>query len=159
MGRSASTPLLQKLRLTTDDGLAGAQDGAFALLDVTNQLQCGAIALLDVLFDLTVGVRLRQHPAIALIEPERRDVFFVHHDHEFVASFGEHHVRLDQPRFGAVVALAGTGIQRADQIYGLLHVLLRLRDGPGQRSKIALLQQRQAMVDDLRCRMKERATV
>ena len=49
---------LQKLGLPPHDGLAGAQDGAFALLDVTNQLQRRAVAFLYVLLDLALGIAL-----------------------------------------------------------------------------------------------------
>ncbi len=76
-------------------------------------------------------------------------VFFVHGDDPLVAALDEGDVRLDQPGFGAVVALAGPGIEGADKVDGALRLLDRFAADFGELARIALLQQQHVGVDDL----------
>ena len=75
---------------------------------------------------------LCQQLAIALIQPQRRQVLFVHHDDELIAALDEDDIRLDQPRLGAVVALAGPRVEPADEVDRLLRMLLWLADSACQ---------------------------
>src|SRR6185312_5469984 len=121
--------VLQELRLAADDGLAGAQNGALPLLDITDELQSRTIALLDVLLHLPLGIGLRQQLAVALIQPQGRHVLLVHDDNELIAALDKDDIGLDKPCLGSVVALARTRIETSDKIDSLLQQLLLSGDG------------------------------
>src|SRR5437588_124009 len=56
--------LVQKFPLPRDDGLADAQDGVLALLDVFHQLHGGGETLFDIVAHITVGSILDQQAAV-----------------------------------------------------------------------------------------------
>ena len=91
---------------------------------------------------------LRQHAAVALVQAQRGQVFFVHDHHVFVAALHKGHIRFDQSGVGAVVALPGTRVEGANELDGVLRGLNGLADGFGQLARVALLQQLQMLVDD-----------
>ena len=66
-GAGVTQRRVRELRLTADNGLAGAQDGALTLLDVAHQLQGRAIALLHVILDVLLGAGLRQKLFVTLV--------------------------------------------------------------------------------------------
>ena len=106
MGFKASTPTLQELSLAAHNRFAGAQDRILALLNVPHQLQRGTIPLFDVFLDVALGALLGKQFAIAVVEAQSGQIFFVHDHDELGTAFDEGDIRLDQPRIGAIESLA-----------------------------------------------------
>ena len=96
--------LVQKFPLPRDDGLADAQDGVLALLDVFHQLHGGGETLFDIVAHITVGSILDQQAAVGGAQAQLRHVIFVEVCLPLAVDLAEIDVRFDQPRFRLVVA-------------------------------------------------------
>src|ERR1700733_8297870 len=150
---------LQELALAAHDGFAGSQDSVLALLDVAHQLQGRAVTLFDVFLYVPLCPFLREQLAIAMIEAQGGQVFFIHDHDELATALDKGHVRLDQPRIGAVKTLPGTGIETANKVDGMLDQFRRRAQYLGHLAQVAFLQQRQMLIDNTRRKREHRQFV
>ena len=139
---------LEKLALAADNRLAGSEDRVLALLDVAHQLQRRTVTLFDIILDVSLRAFLRKQFAIAMVETQGGQIFFIHHHDKLAAALDEGHIRLDEPGIGAVKSLPGPRIETANEIDGMLDRFgLRAQD-LGHLAQVALLQQQQMLIHD-----------
>ena len=74
-------------------------------------------SLLHVLLHFFIGALGHQHPPVALAQAQAGHVFLVHAHHPFAASFGKHHVGLDQARLLAIVEPPWPRVESADELH------------------------------------------
>src|SRR6266850_5578325 len=108
--------VVEKFTLARDYGLADAQDGVFALLDVFHQLDGGGESFFHVIADIAVGCITHQQAAIGGTETELRHVVLVQERLPLIVHFAEIDVRLDQAGLGFVVAQSRARIELFDYI-------------------------------------------
>ena len=79
-GLQSVRAVIEKIALARDDGLADAQNGVFALLDIFHQLDRGGEAFLHVVAHVAVGGIAGQQAAIGGAQAQLRHVVFVDED-------------------------------------------------------------------------------
>ena len=140
--------MVEKVALPIQDGVADAQNGLLALLDVLDELDGRLVAFLDVVADVLLRHVAAQQPAIGGIQAQLRDFLVVHQDQVFVALLDESHVRLDQPGLDFVVAQTGTRIEGADEVHGRHHGFQRPAHDLGNFLVVLVLQRVQMLIDE-----------
>src|SRR5665213_4304964 len=144
---------LQKIDLPPYNHFARPHDRVLPLLDIAQQLDCRFIPLFHVLAHVALGFFLAQHLAVTLVQPQRGQVLFIHHDDVLVIALHKCHVRLDQPRLRLVVALPRPRIEPANEIHRFLHLVGGPAAHPRQLAHVFLLQERKAFLHDERRRI------
>ena len=86
------------------------------MFDVLDQLDGRFVAIFNVVSRIAVITVAVQQALVGRIQPQLRHVFIVHDDQPLVAMLHERHIGLNQPRLAEVVALAGPGVERADEV-------------------------------------------
>src|SRR5665647_1846630 len=90
-----------------------------------------------------------------MTQAKRRHVLLIHQDNVLAIALDEGNVRLDQPRLAQIVALSGARIERADKVNRRLHILYRSSTAARQLAHVFLLQQYQAVGDDVCSNLEE----
>src|SRR5579859_765456 len=141
--------VIEIFALAGNDGLANAQDGVFALLDVFHQLDGRREALLDVVAHVAVGGVTGKQTPVSGAEAELRHVVFVQEDLPLAIHFTEIDVGLDEARFGFVVTQAGPRIELLDDFERALDDLERAVERAGNFFQLVGLHLLQMFGDDL----------
>ena len=147
-GLEVINTFFQKILLTGDDAVADFGDGLLALLDILDQLNSTLVALLHVVAGIfVVGIAGDQF-LVGGIQAKLGQVIIVHEHQPLVAVFDERDVGLDQAGLALVVLQAGTGIESANVVEGMLNRFVRSSDGLGNFFVLLVLHGAQMLIDD-----------
>src|SRR5713226_3662577 len=113
--------VVEKFTLPRDDGLAYAQDGVFALLDVFHQLNGGGKSFLHVIAHIAVRSITHQQAAIGGAQAQLRHIVLIEERLPLIVDFTEINVRLDQAGLCLVVAKSRTRIEFFNYIESALY--------------------------------------
>src|SRR5713101_5521186 len=120
---------IEKFALPRDDGLADAQDGVFALLDVFHQLNRGGESFFYVIAHVAIGGIAHQQAAVGGAQAQLRHVVFVQEGLPLIVDFAEIDIRLDQAGLGFVIAEPRARIELLDDIESALYDFERAIQG------------------------------
>src|SRR6266849_3888715 len=121
---------IEKFALPRDDGLADAQDGVFALLDVFHQLNRGGESFFYVIAHVAIGSIAHQQAAVGGAQAQLRHVVFVQEGLPLIVDFAEIDIRLDQAGLGFVIAEPRARIELLDDIESALYDFERAIQSP-----------------------------
>ena len=83
-----------------------------------------------------------------MVEAQGGQIFLIHDHDKLAAPLDEGHIGFDQPGIGAVKSLAGTRIETANEVDGVLDGFRLRAQHLGHLAQVALLQQQQMLINN-----------